>query len=319
MVFRLATVCLAATFCSLSSGFAGDEAAWDAMGSDAVLVTVNDKPITKGDLEFELLWRRVPTEQAASVRRQFVEELIDRQLLGGFLEQRRVEVPEDLLDGQVERLRQLTKAVDRDFDEVIGGLGFTEETLRAHLKLPLAWRLHLKRVITDGQLAALFAERRAQFDGTRVRARQIVIAVSHDADEEEWRSAEQVLTQVRGEIAGGEIGFAEAARQYSTSPSRDEGGDLGFFRFHGRVPAAVAAAAFELEPGELSQPVRSPFGVHLVEVTDRVAGSLSLEDVRRQVLDEMSRRMWDEEAERLRGDARIEWRIDPEILGTEAA
>jgi parvulin-like peptidyl-prolyl isomerase len=297
-------------------GFPADDAAWDALDASAVLVTVNERPITKGDLEFELLWRRVPAEHESDVRRRFVVELIDRQLLSGFLQQRRVEVPEELIDRQIEQLRQLAKAADRDFDDVISSLGFNQASLRAHLKLPLAWRLHLNRVVTDRQLAEFFAEWREQFDGTRVRASQIVIAVPSHADDEEWRSAEQTLTRLRSEIAAGEIEFAEAARRHSTSPSRELGGDLGFFRFHGRLPAALARAAFELDTGELSQPLRSRFGVHLLMVTDRVAGQLSLEDVRRQVFDELSRQMWDQEADRLRGDASIEWRIDPEILGT---
>ena len=60
--------------------------------------------------------------------------------------------------------------------------------------------------------------------------------------------------------------------------------------------------------------MRSQFGVHLLMATERIAGQLSLEDVRGKIVDQLSQQMWDDEAERLRSDADIEWRIDPGIL-----
>lgn len=311
----LSTIVLSAATLSLASAaFSADEA-YQALTNDAVLVTVNRQPITQGDLEFELLWRRVPEEQQPTFRARFVDELIDQQLLRAFLRQRRVEVPDELVDQQVEQLRQLVASGDDDFDEVIRRLGFTEATLREHLKLPLAWGVYRNRVVTEGQLREFFEERRAEFDGTRVRASQIVIAVPKEAGEEEWRAAEETLGRARREIAAGEVEFGEAARKYSTSPSREKGGDLGYFTFHGAVPAAVATSAFALSVNELSQPVRSEFGVHLLKVTDRIAGQLSLEDVRAGVLNQLSQQMWDAEAKRLREKADIKWRIDRAVLG----
>jgi parvulin-like peptidyl-prolyl isomerase len=303
----------AALSCTLAS-FGEDEAAYQALTADTVLVTVNRQPITKGDLEFELLWRRVSEEQQPAFRARFVDELIDRQLLRAFLRQRRVEVPDALVDQQLEQLRQLVTAGDGNFDEIIRRLGFTEASLREHLQLPLAWRVYLNRAVTEGQLKDFFEERREQFDGTRVRASQIVIAVPKEAGEDEWRAAEQTLRDVRREIASGDLEFAEAARRYSTSPSRENGGDLGMFTFHGTVPAAVATAAFALDVNGLGQPIRSEFGVHLLMVTDRIAGQLSLEDVRARVLDQLSHQMWEGEAKRLREGADIKWRIEPAIL-----
>lgn len=299
----------------LASVGIGDDGGYESLESGDVLVTVNDQPITKGDLEFELLWRRVPAAQQPAVRRQFAEELVDRQLFRGFLEQRRVEVPGELVDRQLRQFRQLTEAADSDFEEVISRLGFTQQSLREHLELPLAWRLHLSRVVTARQLQEFFAERREQFDGTRVRASQIVISVPEDADEEEWRNAEETLAEVQRQIVGGNLEFGEAARRYSTSPSRENGGDLGLFSFHGKLPASLAEVAFALELNAVSETVRSPFGVHLLTTTERVPGDLSLEDVRDEVLDQFSRRLWDEEAERLREEADIEWHVGPQQLG----
>jgi parvulin-like peptidyl-prolyl isomerase len=63
-----------------------------------------------------------------------------------------------------------------------------------------------------------------------------------------------------------------------------------------------------MQPGEISEPFRTRFGVHLLTVTDRKPGDLSLEDVRGDVLAAMSRALWEQQAGEERARARIEWR-----------
>jgi parvulin-like peptidyl-prolyl isomerase len=74
---------------------------------------------------------------------------------------------------------------------------------------------------------------------------------------------------VRGEIVSGQLDFAEAARIYSQDATADKGGDLGTFG-RDRMVAAFSEAAFSLPVGEISQPVETPFGFHLIEVLQRI-------------------------------------------------
>lgn len=69
------------------------------------------------------------------------------------------------------------------------------------------------------------------------------------------------------EIKGGK-NFADAAAEVSLCPSGSVGGDLGFFS-RGMMVKPFEDAAFELEVGELSQPVQTQFGWHLIQVTDK--------------------------------------------------
>jgi len=68
------------------------------------------------------------------------------------------------------------------------------------------------------------------------------------------------------QIKGGK-GFAEVAMEYSSCPSGRNGGDLGFFP-KGVMVKPFEDAAFSLPVGELSQPVQTQFGWHLILVTD---------------------------------------------------
>ncbi len=73
--------------------------------------------------------------------------------------------------------------------------------------------------------------------------------------------------KVSGKLASGSD-FANMAKKFSTCPSGKGGGDLGFFG-KGRMVKAFEDAAFSMEIGEISKPVESQFGYHIIMVTDK--------------------------------------------------
>jgi parvulin-like peptidyl-prolyl isomerase len=80
--------------------------------------------------------------------------------------------------------------------------------------------------------------------------------------------AENFLSQVRASIEAGEITFSAAAAEYSQDGSAASGGDLGWFG-RGDMTAVFERVAYSLEPGEIGGPFLTPFGVHLIKLTDR--------------------------------------------------
>jgi parvulin-like peptidyl-prolyl isomerase len=286
-----------------------------SVSAERPLVVVDGEPITEADLDFAMLSRRVPSELRKQARRRVLEQLVDARLMRAWLAERNAEPDPRQLDEEVERIKALIRRTGDEPDEILGRLGYTDETLRRELALPLAWRIHARRMITPQRLRDYFRERREQFDGTQVRAAHILIKVPAESDEEAWKAAERKLRQVRDEIVADRLTFAEAAQRHSEAPSRDEGGDVGFFAYRGTMPEAFSAAVFPLETGEVSEPFRTPFGVHVAVVTERKAGDLSLEDVRRSVFDRLQRELWDELVEERRAAARIEWR--EEVMSDE--
>jgi peptidyl-prolyl cis-trans isomerase D len=117
-------------------------------------------------------------------------------------------------------------------------------------------------------------EVRAYYDGNRERfrrpatARFTVATISKQATAADTAAALQRARSVRQEIVGG-ADFAEVARRESADPgSREAGGDLGTFR-RGQMVPTFDEAAFSLPVGQVSEPVQSPFGYHVIQVQER--------------------------------------------------
>ena len=114
------------------------------------------------------------------------------------------------------------------------------------------------------------------------------------------------MAKIRKEIADG-LEFAAAAEKYSEAPSGKKGGDVGWLVIGGgKMPRVCTTAAFELQSGEMSQPVVSSYGAHLLLVTQRKDGQFSLEDVRPQVMQGLSSELQRKKVQELRAKARID-------------
>lgn len=94
--------------------------------------------------------------------------------------------------------------------------------------------------------------------------------------------AEELLIELRNSIAAGEITFSAAAVEYSQDGSAAAGGDLGWFE-KGDMTATFERQVYALEPGQISDPFTTPFGVHLVKLTDRDGESVRASHILRMV------------------------------------
>ncbi len=116
------------------------------------------------------------------------------------------------------------------------------------------------------RIEAYYKENPARFDRKkRVRARHILVKVPDQATQEQQDAARKKIDDLAERVKKGED-FAKLAQQASEDPgSKDQGGDLGFFG-PGVMAKAFEDEAFKLKAGEVSAPVRTQFGWHLVKV-----------------------------------------------------
>jgi peptidyl-prolyl cis-trans isomerase SurA len=143
----------------------------------------------------------------------------------------------------------------------------------------------------------------------QTRARHILIKVNEVVSEPEARHTVETLHQ---RIKHGE-NFADLARLFSQDGSASKGGDLGWIYAGDTVPE-FEGAMNKLAPGELSEPVKSPFGYHLIEVTERRVQDVSSDRQRtaaRQVLRERKRdEAYQDWLRQMRDRAYVELRLE---------
>jgi peptidyl-prolyl cis-trans isomerase D len=121
----------------------------------------------------------------------------------------------------------------------------------------------------------------------QARARHILIKVEPDAEPELEQAARERAEQVLERLRGGEDFAAVAAEVSEDTGSKDKGGDLGFFG-RDQMVKPFEDAAFSLEPGVLSEPVRSPFGFHILRVEERTEEQTrALQDVQEELAREI--------------------------------
>lgn len=139
--------------------------------------------------------------------------------------------------------------------------------------------IQVDTALTEEQLRSRFMR---EAPGAEVRARHILLTYPQGASDEQRDSVRALARDLADRIRGGGD-FAALARQHSRDPgSGQQGGDLGWFG-RGQMVPPFEEAAFSLAPGEVSDPVETPYGVHVIQVQERRAPDFdSVADMYRQ-------------------------------------
>lgn len=294
-VAPLAFLCL---LLSLStSPLCGDEAEPSAV----IVARIDGQPIYRATY-LEVLRRAgydaaTTPQERQQIAARVVEELINEQLIGQLLKDNGVEVTPGEIDAMIASLRTQLSARQQTLEAFLSESGRDEAMLRKQMATELGLNKLLVPRLTRDRLQAFYDERRQEFDGTRLRVSHVVLRPSSAAGDTAEQPLLEQASALREAIQDGQLTFTEAVRRHSAGQSRLRDGDLGFIPRHGLMHEAFATEAFRLARGEVSEPFVTPFGVHLVTVTDveQGRGSLaaSMAEVQKQCASDLLREMLD--------------------------
>ena len=242
-----------------------------------VLATVNNEPITRGELYKLLSQYQVPIgkDEQAQVYKDAVETLINTHLVNQFLARQNVPVSEAKIDDSVAMLEKQLKQNGTDLPTEMRLSGKSMAELRKEFANRLRWVEYVNRKGTDAELKNYVAAHKDMFNGTQVKASHILLRTEPTTTAAEKEKLRQKLASIKKEILAGKLTFAQAANKYSedTGNSEGAGGDLGYFTLNSGFIEEFANPAFAMKKGEMSDPVESPYGIHLILVTDRKEGT----------------------------------------------
>ena len=126
--------------------------------------------------------------------------------------------------------------------------------------------------ISEEDITAYYNEHRKEFEKPKtVEVRHILFSVEQDADDREVEAARERALKIRNLAVSGQD-FAELAKKYSDGPTKDSGGYLGTFKREDLLKP-FADRAFSMKAGEISEPVRTQFGWHIIKVENVNAAS----------------------------------------------
>lgn len=255
---------------------------------------------------------RLPQHAAAAadpetLRRQVLEQLINRQLVLAFLAERSYAASREDVELELRRFEARLAARQRRLADYLAQTALSGAELRAQLLWRLSWQRYLAVNVNDATLASYFQQHRRDWDGTRIRAAHVFWKVAEPLDHQAVAEATAQADAVRRRIVAGQLTFAEAAQQHSQAPTTEQGGQIGWIDRHEPMPEPFSRAAWQLEPGQISPPVITPFGVHLIRCEEIEPGTRQWQDVREPLARALADYLFHWLAERQRRGAVIEY------------
>ena len=267
----------------------------EVKGKDGMIATVNGVGIplslyqTKFDRFAETFKKRnrpIPNKIGKRYRESIVKRLIEDELILQEAKRSKVTVDPKELEKEFKDYKGMFKEEKR-FQRYLKTTKLSEKQVKDNLKKSLLLKVLMKKMgvnkVSDKMALDYYNKFKTRFKVKhQVKASHLLVKVKKDAAPEvvaaKRKEIEGYLTQIK---AGAD--FAEMVKKHSVGPSKKKGGDLGFFS-KGRMVKEFDEKAFTMKKGEISEPVRTRFGWHLIKVTDIIQEKdQSFEDVKEKV------------------------------------
>ncbi len=283
-----------------------------------VACTVNGQAIMESELDQALKQRlggrRLPPQQMAMLRDKFrakiLESLIDEHLVLAKARAAKIKIDD----------KEVREAMTEQLDAFLDRSGMTRDQFAQRIKAATGKDIKTflderakDPALRDSLLQQKFLEKKfadkvkvsdkeiKDYYQTNlderykkpdmVQASHILIATKDLETDEAKAQAKKKAADILAEAKKPDADFAALAKKHSDCPSKQQGGDLGKFPREGKMVEPFAAAAFGLKEGQISDLVQTPFGYHIIKVTDRLdARTVPFAEVKNSIEDQIKGR-----------------------------
>jgi parvulin-like peptidyl-prolyl isomerase len=279
--------------------------------SPVVAAVVDGRPIYVNDVHRRMArvfgQREIESTAKPMFEAETLAQLVERQLVLRFLEQRQMGATVQDLDAEFARIKRQLAQQDLTLGEHLARTQQTQEEFTEIVRWNVTWQRYLEQQLTDENLQKFFEAHRREFDGAELRVAHILLKPATDNDATALETTIAQAEKIRKSIVAGELDFAEAAKKYSVSPTADQGGDIGIIGRKGPMPEIFSKAAFALGVNSVSEPVVTPFGVHLIQVLEIKPGDKTWNDVRSELVQAVTAHLFNWAAEQQRPHSKVEF------------
>jgi peptidyl-prolyl cis-trans isomerase C len=294
-----------------------DELPYEATGPVA---KVNGNEITAED--FNELVRRMhgnsrrplPASLAKRFKGKTLDQAIEKHLIDNQVEEAGIEISDEDIKAEMKRFKDRFPN-EKAFQSFMKFRNMTEEKMRSQITESLKVKKLLKEKkgieVTEEDAKKYYENNPKEFEQSeQVKASHILLKTKKDASDEEVEKAKKKAQELAKKARKEGADFAKLAKENSEGPSAKKGGDLGYFTKE-RMVEEFSKKAFSMENGEISDPVKTRFGFHVIKRTGhKEASTKSFEEAKSDILSKLEskelRKAMDAFVKELKKDAEIE-------------
>jgi len=241
-----------------------------------VVATVNGVDIKSAEFQAELekitaRGAKIPKERMLRIQQNIMKRIIEKELVKQAIKQAAIKTDEEEIAVAFTEYKSRFQN-EEQFQNYLKHGRVSEDSVKGRI---LEKKSLEKLIEARGNLDVSATEAKEFYDKNErfymekagLKARHILIKLAENASKEDEEAAIMKIKDVQRELKKG-VSFEEMAKKKSEGPSAPKGGDLGFFG-KGQMVKAFEEAAFNLPVGEVSKPVRTRFGFHLILVQEK--------------------------------------------------
>ena len=234
----------------------------------------------------------LPPEQTQQLQQIILDRLVESELLCQKGKELNITAPDEEILSRIEQFKKQFPT-EAEFNAKLKENGISLEDLKSELRKNMVISKVIQQQMadqnssnattSDEELKKYYDAHKDQFKQEEmVQASHILVKIEKGADEATKKKAKEKIDGLLKKVKAGED-FAKLAKENSDCPSSQNGGDLGFFTRKQMVPE-FSQTAFSLKKGEVSGVIETPFGYHIVKVTDtKPAAETSFEESKARI------------------------------------
>jgi peptidyl-prolyl cis-trans isomerase C len=263
-----------------------------------VVAKVNGVEITSKELNSQVGWlknqllmrgmdlKQIPEEK---IKEQALQSLIEMELAYQEAKSKKFTAKKEEIQSRLDNFKKRFKE-EKEYNDYLKQQGMNEDEMRKEIEREIIVNKYIDEVILKDFKSASEEEIKKFYDENpsyfikpeQVKASHILVSVPENATEEQKKEARKKAEGILKDLKKG-ANFEEVAKEKSDCPSKQRGGDLGYFP-KGRMVKPFEDVAFSLKPGVLSDIVETKFGYHIILVKDhKMEEKAKLEEVKENI------------------------------------
>ena len=283
---------------------------------DKVMVTVNGTPIMQSavdekiapQLEMAKQMGQSPTEAVLNnFRKRVLEGMIRENLIKSKIEEKKIKVTDEEVDAKIKEIAEQQGVSVEQLIDSAKTRGYDLDKIKEQVRMGAGFDKLMEAESEKDAFKVSDEDAKKYYDeNIEMYSSPALVKVSHilaggrgfdSFDDAKKAEAKTKIEEVQKKLKDG-MPFEEAAKQFSDCPSKEDGGDLKVYISKdgkidgkgrpGAMDVTFSEAAFTLKTGEYGEPVKTPFGYHIIKCTDKKAAEVkTFDDVKKSIINQM--------------------------------